>query len=428
MTDGAPGATLNIPTYSPPPGWQPPPNIFPPFPSPPYWGDDWNNNGLTSNVRKMAAFLRADFYTAGGLAKTINFGDGALTSWTVDDWRTILGLSPSGVFATWGACPNAFSYTTGGDLFAWLLWHLDGAIHVSYINVTDSTLVSSFDSGLVAEYSDVTALTQGGIDASFGTENHVVATVGIKGQGTYAIYTNGVSPTSFHVSTIEEEGGTGQANSGVWVSSKSPGLCYATGYKNTTQSAFYKSVNYGATWTEATNPSLNNAEQADAIVSPHDDSRNPSDGWHFAMTSDGLARSTVSGDYDLLMAGADTIMRSNRNVLAFIPGDARTLMFRRYDGFDQPSFSSNPIYKTINALDASPSFSAMAALAAYDVWSLAFSGDNPSVVFGWGGPYHTDYNWAHDIILSLNGGTTAVSQLGNLTGGGHSAHILMGMG
>lgn len=402
-------------TYVPTPTNGPNPDIGIEFPTPdfPDAGDVW----LGAGTSRIALICQ------NGLARTTNFGSGLNTNWDYVAWSGITGSTSR---AAYTAVPDAFSYGTSA-VKVWVL-HTGSAATVYYLDVTNrtSTLKYTFPNGWNLLWTLNENGNAGGMDASFGTQNHVVATVydytfGVEGaRGTYAAYTTDNSTwTGVQVST----GYSGEWNTGgykipsVFVSSRTPGKVITSAFTgaNSNAQSFYSSSNYGATWATTTTPTLGGTRNLGiSLHCPWDPARNSGETLFFYGTSSARTyRWDGSSNTDISPGGANGPVVT-RNGLSTFPANANRLLACTSGS------SGKVIYLTDNALAASPSWTQLSPPVSY--YCGAIAGDTPNAFYFWGGR-----PGGATVGASIDGGASIVSQVGNL-GSYSTGSVLMLVG
>jgi hypothetical protein len=100
-------------------------------------------------------------------------------------------------------------------------------------------------------------------------------------------------------------------------------------------------------------------------------------------------------------------MDQPRNGISTFTGNANRLLWCASAGMPWDTVASTP-YLTDNALATTPTFTALSAPANYHACAIA--GDTGNTFFFWGG----NYGDAATVALSIDGGSTIVSQVGDL--------------
>lgn len=359
-----------------------------------------------------------------GLARTSNFGSGAATVWDYKPWYGVSGFQNVAARQGYTAVPDAFSYVSG-PVKAWVLFSTDGAVwEVDIANRTYTSLGAplggiSFQPGLGG------ANSNGGmsIDASF-AEPGVIAMVRVRGFTQTTLAHSEDSGANWSVVNFSGASSSRRGAGGIWVSSRTPGKLVVGGsdggnwFWGGEFGYVYKSANYGATLATIGGGSLTAPFNPSSIGSPYDAARNAAEDILFYSSSvyssrDRFYRSngtsqtdispTVSGEYYACMAPRNgwstAINNANRLLLAAT----------------KPDGTVRKLFLTNNALAATPSWTELTGTGGAAYGCCAISGDNPNVFYLWGGMSGgvggVDTS---TVALSIDGGTTIVSQVGNL--------------
>lgn len=399
-------------TYVPPAtaGPSPNPNIdFPPieFPSTP----DFNLRAGTSRIALICK---------NGLARTTNFGSGAATVWDYQAW---VNFSPSENTSLVGdgaytAVPDGFSYSTSA-VKCWVLL-AKPATKIYYLDVTNRTWTLKHTVG--GSYSIVLNgldSFNGGADASFGVQNHFVATVYTKSVGTRAIYTTDNS-------TFTEVDLTSTTNTAINAIIKSPSVFVSPRTAGKVITSIHKivsgldivaktSTDYGATWSDGATladwGAGNVTAQARSLHVPYDGARNPNETiWFYgteytSSSTPNLVR--YNNGSTTAIFSTYTQIEATRNGISTFVGNANRLLFCGASSW--AGGGTYTAYLTDNALAASPSWTALTTPEQY--MHCAISGDSGSVFYFWGGQFGTN----PAVGYSADGGVTVISQTGNLS-------------
>lgn len=411
-------------TYYPPQDYYPglpfPTNPYPDpvitFPDTTYPQDYWLRGGLN----------RIALICQNGLARTTNFGQGAATVWDYQAWTA---FSPAAVIGAgrgaYTAVPDAFSYASGSSVKCWVLYANNNAAAVIYyldIAARTWTLKHSFGSlsfGLVAANNN-----GGGIDASYGTQNFLIAQAT---NGTAVAYTTDGS-TFTNVTVGVTYVYPDHSPCGVYASSRAAGYGVLTSRKSGSTTFAHETTDYGATWLDTSDPNMDIAAQgASSIHSPPDTAHNPGENIFFygvnrinttpaqavIYRANGASRTSITPS----VGGVLYRPFGPRNGLSTFAGNANRLLLA---GFGNDSSNGNVnstrrLFLTDNALAATPTWTeltsdiAVAAMSGYGACAIA--GDSGSTFYLWSGLRGTEAA----VALSTDSGATIRSQAGNLS-------------
>lgn len=329
-----------------------------------------------------------------GLARTTNFGDGAATHWSYVTWAS---LSVSGTVLEF--IPNGFDPGSG-----WLI--TSTGVYYGDLATGTFTLKHTFASASVYRTAD----------ASFGTENHFVCVSFYQGVGTKALYTTDNSTFTEVTVSSNYDTNTGLSFApGCYVSPKTAGLVYTSAHTNIddgdSTTSFYRSTDYGATWSAVSNPLMRQMPQlaqcihvpyaaSDEVTVFHSSDVPPLD----SATSGQLARAN-GGTVTALGPTYDstTWHPRGRRSISTLPANANRLLTVAGKSTDV-STSNFAVFLTSNALASPPTFTVLAE--GVDYRSCAISGDDANTFYLWGA--------SASVGLSADG-ATIVSQVGDLT-------------
>ena len=402
-------------TYVPPAttGANPFPDIeFPPIEFPDSgFGNGWMNAG-TSRIAAICV---------NGLARTTNWGAGAATVWDFQEWSA---FSPAeAIWANRGAytaVPNGFSYG-GGSVYSWVLYaDNNGPAKLYYLDVTNRTWVLKHTStGSLGLGESPQNSNGGGIDASYGTENHVIMVAA----GTSAsIVTYSTDNSTFTDVSV------GYANQrpdhdprGVYASSRVPGygliMALYADYAFDNPGAAYNTTDYGTTWGLSSAITMSTiSENISSLHSPPDTARNPNEDIFFWSRN---RTNVTAGERRLLRSNGTSVTDISpsvggtyyhafgpRNGVSTFAGNANRLLLAGY-AHDN---SNLRLFLTDNALAGSPSWTELNP-GAVSYGCCAIAGDTGSVMYFWSGLRGSDAA----VAYSANSGAAIVSQVGNLS-------------
>lgn len=383
-------------------------------------------SGGFGGLNLVAGTGRIALICQNGLARTTNFGQGAATVWDYQAWTA---FSPAaGIGAGRGAytaVPDAFSYASGSSVKCWVLYANNGAAAVIYyldIAARTWTLKHSFGSlsfGLVAANNN-----GGGIDASYGTQNFLIAQAT---NGTAVAYTTDGS-TFTNVTVGVTYVYPDHSPCGVYASSRAAGYGVLTSRKSGSTTFAHETTDYGATWLDTSDPNMDIAAQgASSIHSPPDTAHNPGENIFFygvnrinttpaqavIYRANGASRTSITPS----VGGVLYRPFGPRNGLSTFAGNANRLLLA---GFGNDSLNGNVnstrrLFLTDNALAATPTWTeltsdiAVAAMSGYGACAIA--GDSGSTFYLWSGLRGTEAA----VALSTDSGATIRSQAGNLS-------------
>ena len=401
------------------------------FPMPEFPDLGIGNFYMNSGTQRIAAICQY------GIARTTNFGSGAATVWDFTAWATIFG---SGTYTqAWNACPDGFSYSSG-SVKGWAVLTGPGGSFGSFKLVYFN--VAALTGTLKHTYSGITPGEQRsgsdvGIDASFGSPGFVIASIGRADVAPRCAWSSdNTTFTETQLSSYAGNTGGGDDSPVVpatWVSSRTAGRAVVGAYASTGWRATLQAratSDYGATWADTSVPDLSISKNVGAIglFSPWDATRNPDEKIFFWTGRDQTSGSGAIGFFRFDGTSSSKLASyfsvGSRNAIGTASGNANRLIVS-----DQPG-STNNTYISNNALAASPSFVSLTPLAGCGAMSNVFAGDNPNMIYVWGGVFKPFYlpPVQGPILTSIDGGSTFVSQIGNLPGVNTtgSVHILMG--
>lgn len=369
------------------------------FPTDTYPEDFWLRGGAN----------RIALITRNGLARTTNFGSGAATTWDYQAWTGFSG----GVASTgWTFVPDAFTYGTAA-VCGWLLTAQTPA-NIYYVDITNRTwtLKHTFSSNnyrIDYRTTGMQANRQGSADASFGAQNNFLAAIsitgaGISGHGVRAVYTTDNS--TFTESDVFVGGDTQQGQPisvpGVFLSSR-------TALKGRVGSETYVRGSADlASWSNGFAHGLEVRSRAASLHYPWDAARNADESISFfggGVYADGLRR-YMGGSVAVIKSGS-LVTHQPRNGISTFTGNANRLLWCAVDNTPWNGGTATP-YLTNDALASTPTFTALSAPANYHACAIA--GDSGNTFYFWGG----NYGDAAAVALSIDGGSTIISQAGDL--------------
>lgn len=401
----------------------PPQDNYPgqPFPVNPYpdpiiqfpddtYPEDWY---LRSGANRIALICK------NGLARTTNFGSGAATTWDYQAW---VDFSPSENTSLVGdgaytAVPDAFTYGTAA-VKCWVLL-AKPTTKIYYLDVTNRTwtLKHSFSGSYSIVLNGLESFN-GGADASFGTQNHFVATCYVKSVGTQSVYTTDNS-------TFTEVNLTTTTNTAINSIIKSPSVFVSPRTAGKVITSIHKTVSgldvvaktstdYGATWSDGATladwGAGNATAQARSLHVPYDAARNSGEtiffyGTEYSGSSAAYLMRSNGGSLSAIYSSYVQI-EATRNGISTYVADANRLLFCGASNY--AGTGTYAAYVTANALAASPSWTALTTPEEY--MHCAIAGDSGATFYFWGGNYGT----VPAVGYSIDSGATVISQTGNL--------------
>lgn len=391
-------------------GPQPNPDIEFPTPTFPDIGDFWlgTGNGRIALICKN------------GLARTTNFGSGAATVWDYQAWSA---FTPSETTAVAGdgaytAVPDAFTYGTSA-IKCWVLM-AKASTKVYYLDVTNRTwtLKHTFGGSYSIVLNGLDSFN-GGADASFGVQNHFVASIYTKSVGTRIVYTTDNS-------TFTEVDLTSTTNTAINEIIKSPSVFVSPRTAGKVITSIHKtgsgldivastSTDYGASWSDGATladwGAGNATAQARSLHVPYDAARNSSEsiffyGTEYTGSSAAYLIRSNGGSLSAIFSSAYRQIEATRNGISTYVGNANRLLFCGSSSY--AGGGTYTAYLTDNALAASPSWTALTTPEQY--MHCAIAGDSGNTFYFWGGQFGT----VPAVGYSIDGGATVISQTGNL--------------
>jgi hypothetical protein len=387
-------------TYVPPAtsGANPNPIDFPPiiFPNTPDFNLRTGQGGIALICTK-------------GLARTTNFGSGAATVWDFMPWTSFSpaptaapntsNTSISSGQGAYTAVPDAFSYSSGAAK-CWVLMAYNnvGGAQIFYLDITARTWTLKHTASFITAY-DVSG-RGAGMDASFGTPNHLVATFWVGLGNSLMVWTSDNS-------TFTEVAIGGWADNarpmGVFTSPRTPGRVLFTSGNG----AAYESTDYGATSGTTSNPNVNSDKGPSASLHcPYDGARNSAESIFFfseTLTAGGMVATRTNGaSQTTITPGGSIAPETPRNGYSTFVADANRLLMC--------SGANNKLFLTSNALAATPSWTELTNTSGYAYNCGAIAGDSGSTFYFWDGMKTGDGG----VAYSNDGGATIISQVGNL--------------
>lgn len=398
-------------TYAPPPALTSLPDLTLQTP-----GLTFPNSGI-GNLYLNGGTGRIALIGSKGLARTTNWGMGAAVNWDFKAWAD---FSPSksslasnsnvsngsGVYT---AVPDAFSYGTAA-VCAWVLFASGGITspQLYYLDVTNRTWTLKHNSSSYAlswGYDSEGA----GMDASFGVQNHVVYTHWARFQNTRVVHTTDNS--TFSETTVSGNGDEVWCPPSVFTSSRTAGRVLFTSGSG----ADYESTDYGATNSAISSPNIAGQSKASASLHcPWDPAVNSAETIFFFGTPSGssatrrLRRANGSTQTDispLYNSKYYYTLQPRNGVSSFVGNANRVLLAGRAN-----DNAGHELFLSSNALAASPTWTRLTNSTGYDFGCCAISGDSGSAFYFWDGFKTGDGG----VAYSADGGTTIVSQVGNL--------------
>jgi hypothetical protein len=386
-------------TYVPPAtsGPSPDPIDFPPieFPSTPDFNLRTGQGGIALIGTK-------------GLARTGNFGSGAATVWDFKAWSDFApseaaqasNSAPGDGTGAYTAVPDAFSYGTAA-VKAWVLYAKGNVTnsYIYYLDVTNRTWAQMHTGGDALGYG--LNGSGGGMDASFGTQNHMVAAATRFGNTTRVVYTtDNVTFSSVDLGGPIDNGT--HTSIGVFVSPRTAGRVLLT----RGDGEGYESTDYGATFSATSNPNINGGagtKPAMSLHCPYDGARNAAETVFFYGTNvDGLLYRASGATRTSVAPAASITPAGPRNGVSSYVGNANRLLLA-YAGL---------IYITSNALATTPTWTALTNSTGYNYNCCAIAGDSGSTFYFWDGQGYGSGDGG--VAYSNDGGATIISQVGNL--------------
>jgi hypothetical protein len=355
-----------------------------------------------------------------GLARTTNFGSGAATVWDFMDWPSFTpseaadAYNGGGSTGAYTAVPDAFSYASGAAK-CWVLMARGGATsaRIYYLDITARTWTQKSSVGAELTYDG--SGTGGGMDASFGSQGHVVATYwrGVF-YGTSVTWSS--DNTTFAETRISTEWADYTRPTGVFCSPRTPGRVLFTSGSGVD----YESTDYGATYAGISNPNLaGSGGSSSSLHCPYDGARNAAETIFFfsktpGSTSAQATRANGATQTNITPAGS-TPPQTPRNGYSTFVGNANRLLMG--------SGANNKLFLTDNALAASPSWTELTNTSGYAYNCGAIAGDSGATFYFWDGIQTGNGG----VAYSIDSGATIISQRGNLGSFDHGAvTMLMG--
>jgi len=403
-------------TYVPPAttGANPFPDIeFPPIEFPDSgFGNGWMNAG-TSRIAAICQY---------GIARTTNWGAGAATVWDYQAWTGFSG-GAAGIGYTF--VPDAFSYNTSA-IGGWLCT-AQSPSKIYYVDITNLTwtLKHTWSTGFAMTFRTSTLLNNGGgdgsADASFGFQNYFMAAIyrhgaGAPGLGVRVCYTTDNS--TFTEADVTTAAGTAQgqpvAPPGVFVSSRTALKARTSAPQSAGSPYMYGTSNFSS-WSSLFSLGMGSTDGvATSLHCPWDPARNSDESILFygnpsATVASNLfrANNTTVTDIGITNGGALGINQPRNGISTYV-GDANRMLVCL--GQTAPQLGAwGEAYLTNNALAASPTYTQLTIPSHYNACAIA--GDSGSVFYFWGGNYGSDAA----VGYSADGGTTVISQTGNLS-------------
>jgi hypothetical protein len=336
-----------------------------------------------------------------GLARTANFGAGGATVWDFVRWDALgLVTVPDGSGdAALTAVPDAFSYGTSA-VKAWVLYGRGpDPARVMYLDIENRSWTIKTTMSDRCAFND----SQGGVgaDASFGVQNHFVATNWRRGASSKIIYTTDNSTfTQVDTGTPNSTNDIYRIPIACWVSSRTPGRVLAS---KDGGGALLESTDYGATFSSVSNPNMaGGGFTIGPMHTPYDASRNAGESiWFYSHWIDNAVYRANGASRTAITPAASTKPFGPRNGFSTAIGNANRLLM---------ACSGNGLWLTNNALAASPTWTQLTNATGYVYGCCAIAGDGANTFYFWDG-------WlagAGGIAYSIDGGVTIVLQRGNL--------------
>lgn len=384
-------------TYVPPATGGPSPN---PIDFPPITFPDTPDFNLRTGAGGIALICTK------GLARTTNFGSGAATVWDFMPWSSFSPSQGSGASnnspgsgdGAYTAVPDAFSYASGSAK-AWILFARGNVSnsYIYYLDVAARTWTLKHTGGEALAYG--LQGSGGGMDASFGTPNHMVAVASRFANNTTVVYTT--DNTTFNTVTL---GGAFDNSShksiGVFVSPRTAGRVLLT--RGDGQARI--STDYGATWSATSNPNIDgNGYPSAGLHGPYDGARNAAESiFFFGVRGAGYLIRSNGGSQTVISPPGGYTLQGPRNGASSYVGDANRLL---------TAMVGAPILYS-NALAASPSYTFLTNSTGYSYNCCAIAGDSGNTFYFWDG--HGIGVGDGGVAYSNDGGATIISQRGNL--------------